>query len=60
MSKRKRGGEDNPTEAQLVDSYKNQLRHKLFCKVHHRLCFVHGGVSPEHEEIDDMALGYWA
>ena len=49
------------TEAQLIDSYFKQLRHKLYCKSHSKFCFVRGNTfAPAHEELDDMAISYWA
>ena len=60
MSKRKRGGENDLTEAQLVNFYVKQLRSKLYCKAHRKFCFVRGDAPPEHEDLDDMAIGYWA
>ena len=49
------------TEAQLIDNYFKQLRHKLFCTSHHRTCLVRANSSgPDHEELDDIALGFWA
>ena len=58
--KRKFDDQRDPTEAELTDSYFKQLQQKHFCKTHRRFCYIRRGVVPAHEEIDEMALGYWA
>ena len=59
-SKKKFDSEDGLTEAQLTDSYFKELQQKHFCNTHRKFCYVRGGVPPTHEEIDELALGYWA
>src|ERR1700710_1286265 len=60
-SKKNSGSITDLTESQLSDSYFKQLRHKLYCITHKKLCLVRqNGSALEHEELDDLALGYWA
>jgi len=60
-SKQKFIGMTDLTEAQLTDSYFKQLRHQTLLQIPSQDLFVHrNALVPEHEELDDMALGYWA
>ena len=59
-SKRKLDDGDGPTDAELVNSNLKQLEKKHYCNTHSKLCYVSGGMFPTHEDVDQMALGYWA